>query len=146
MKNIKTLLLLGVLLLTVSCKKDEVAAAATGGGTTTTTPKDLFSTDWSVSNNAWEFNYGAGNLTGTPFASTLTYASMATCTCTSTITGSQTTGSFEQNCSPGNIVLGTPTAGTCDGMDYAAGSSYTNAAGILNFCRAGGGSCTLSYH
>lgn len=55
------------LLLTIaSCenplKKDE-DVAATDGGTSVVT-KDLFSTDWSVSNDAWELNYGLGNLTG----------------------------------------------------------------------------------
>lgn len=149
MKYTKILILLGALLLTVSCKKDDVVAAVPlpgdgGGGTTT---KDLFSTNWSVSNNAWEFNYGAGNFIGTPFSSTLTYSFMGTCTCTTTLTGSQTAGSISQACSQGNVVSGVPDGDDCDVYDYGGAYNYKNENGNLIFCStANSQSCNLTYH
>ncbi|MEA9357507.1 hypothetical protein SHI21_14865 [Bacteriovorax sp. PP10] len=148
MKYTKTLILLGALLLTVSCKKDDVVAAAAagaGGGGGGTTTKELFSTVWSVSNNAWELNWGAGNLVGTPFTSQVTYAGGGTCTCTTTIAGTQSAGTYLTDCSVNTPVSGVPNAGTCDGLDYTPTGSYTNTGGYLTLCRSSG-SCSLVYH
>lgn len=145
MKYTKTLILLGALLLTVSCKKDDVVAATAAGGGTGTTTKELFSTVWSVSNNAWELNWGAGNLVGTPFTSQVTYAGGGTCTCTTTIAGTQSVGTYLTDCSVNSQVGGTPDASTCNGLDYTPTGSYTNTGGILTLCRSSG-TCTLVYH
>ena len=141
-----------LLILSTGCKKEEAAAvAAAAAGTTTPVVKDLFSTNWSVSNNAWELNWGLGNLTGVSFSSQVTYSGGGTCNCNTEINGSQTSGSYYTDCSVGGQVLGTPTAGTCDGLDYAktagvAVATYANTNGILTLCRNGTNNCTLIYH
>ena len=141
--KIKLFLVISILLLTFSCKKKEAATTAVAG--TTVVTKDLFSTNWSVSNNAWELNWGAGNLTGSVFTSQVTYAGGGTCTCNTTITGTQSAGTYLTDCSVNTQVGGTPSVGTCDGLDYTPAGTYANASGILTLCRSSG-SCTLVYH
>jgi hypothetical protein len=144
MKNkITVLATICVLLLTFSCKKD--AASAITSATSTDTSKELFSSSWSVSNSAWYLDWGNGNLTGSSFTSWVHYSAGGTCTCTTTITGTETAGTYLNDCSVGTQVSGTPTTSTCDGLDYSPTGSYTNVSGILTLCRSTG-SCTLVYH
>ena len=136
-----------VLLLTVSCKKDENGLISAEGGTTTPAPvvKQLFSSDWSVSNNAWSLDFSLGNLTNNAYSSTVNFAGGGTCTCTTTMSGSQTAGTYLNDCSVGVQVSGTPSLSTCNSLDYSPVGSYTNVGGILTLCRSSG-SCTLVYH
>lgn len=145
MKYTKILILLGALLLTVSCKKDDVVAAVTIPGTTS---KELFSTDWSITNNAWEINLGTGNLTGASFTMQATFSNADACSCTAILTGTQTAGSYQTtSCTSTSNVSGTNDNANCQSIfGYTANGRYTNTAGILNFCRNLTNNCTLSYH
>ena len=145
MKNITLLLSLSFcFLLLVACNKKEDKKDSSPVIQPVT--KELFSSDWSVSNNAWEIDFGNGNsLSGGQFTSYITWVNGDSCTCTDTrITGTQTSGTYVlQSCTVTSNVSGNA---DCTYLSTTTPGTYTNSNGKLRLQRNPPHGAILEYH
>lgn len=142
MKYTKTLILLGALLLTVSCKKDDAAAAASaaGGGGGTTVTKTMLSS-WAVTpSSAYAIRLDVtGNLTGAAFTMVLKCSDNGEVHCpNTTFTGDNDFGTYNN---PSTCIHAVPgTANMCASfvtmLQSGGVGSYTNSGGVLTICKA----------
>jgi hypothetical protein len=144
MKYTKTLLLLGALLLTVSCKKDTAAATAATGtsGGTTSNERDVFS---SMLDSSYVFSWDNrnGNMSGASYTTYLGTSSGDVCTCTATFSGNQSVGQYSvASCTKTT----TMTAFDCTTWHTGAGANFTNANGVLTIKKTTNGTPTIWNH
>ena len=139
MKNINKLILLGALLLTVSCKKEDKVVTPSSGGGGGTVSKAMLSS-WAVDpSSAFSVRFDvAGNLTGTTFTMVLKCSDSGEVHCPgTTLNGDNDFGTFNV---PSNCTHAVPgSANICASfvtmLQTGGVGSYTNSGGSLTLCK-----------